>query len=112
MRANTRPGTMSYAVDAPPLDWSDCDWNVVQRNAPGAISAIAFTVRPVRLASVSSPGPECSPSRLLHPPLPSGRLPVSNRVSGWWRLCRGATHPHPHVTVGAMGPPRHRLHHP
>src|SRR5674536_18644 len=39
MRANTRPGTMSYAVDAPPLDWSDCDWKVVQRNAPGAITA-------------------------------------------------------------------------
>src|SRR5450759_5359018 len=50
MRAKIRPGTMSYAVVVPPLDWSDCDWYVVQRNAPGAISAIAFTVSPVRLS--------------------------------------------------------------
>jgi len=28
--------------------YSDCSWNVSQRNAPGAISAIALIVRPVR----------------------------------------------------------------
>src|SRR5450759_845610 len=50
MRAKIRPGTMSYAVVVTPLDWSDWDWYVVQRNAPGAISAIAFTVSPVRLS--------------------------------------------------------------
>jgi hypothetical protein len=32
------------AIGAP---YNDCIWNVSQRNAPGAINAIAFEVRPV-----------------------------------------------------------------
>jgi len=38
---------MSAAVDVVPRESADCAWKVVQRNAPGAISAIAFTVTPV-----------------------------------------------------------------
>jgi hypothetical protein len=38
---------MSGAVEPPFC--AACSWNVVQRNAPGAISAIAFTVIPVRV---------------------------------------------------------------
>ena len=40
---------MSNAVVVPPFCWRDCDWKVVQRKAPGAMSAIALIVRPVRL---------------------------------------------------------------
>ena len=39
------PNHMAHpAMGAP---YSDCIWNVSHKNAPGAISAIAFTVRPV-----------------------------------------------------------------
>ena len=44
--ANTSPSHMLLApVGAP---YKDCSWKVSQRNAPGAISAIALIVRPVR----------------------------------------------------------------
>src|SRR5262245_17907595 len=49
MSAKAMPDQMSAATDDPSgavaAAWS---WNVVQRNAPGAISAIAFMVTPVR----------------------------------------------------------------
>src|SRR5579875_3677229 len=38
---------MSDAVGDDPAESAACVWNVVHRNAPGAINAIAFTVRPV-----------------------------------------------------------------
>src|SRR6266487_4934427 len=68
MSAKNRPVHISPAVDLAPLVYADWTWNVVQRNAPGAISAMAFTVTPVsvrlRFISVSSTsaisGPFCS----------------------------------------------------
>src|ERR1700683_3436874 len=47
MSEKSSPVHMSGAVDAPPFSNADWAWNVVHRNAPGAISAIAFTVTPV-----------------------------------------------------------------
>ena len=47
MSENTKPVHISDAVDVLPCCSADCAWNVVHRNAPGAISAIAFTVTPV-----------------------------------------------------------------
>src|ERR1035437_2853335 len=38
---------MSNAVVAPPFCWTTCAWNVVHRNAPGAMSAMALIVSPV-----------------------------------------------------------------
>jgi hypothetical protein len=57
-RTNNNPGTMSRAVVAPPFCWTTWAWNVVQRNAPGAISAIALIVSPVivRVRFISVPG--------------------------------------------------------
>ncbi len=42
---------MSLAVDTELWGWvrAAWTWKVVQRNAPGAISAMAFTVMPVRV---------------------------------------------------------------
>src|ERR1043166_186110 len=50
IRAKTMPGHMSSAVDAEPpaTVCADCTCSVIHRNAPGAISAIALTVTPVR----------------------------------------------------------------
>ena len=49
---------MSNAVVAPPFCWTTCAWNVVHRNAPGAISAMALIVSPVivRVRFISVPG--------------------------------------------------------
>jgi hypothetical protein len=57
-RTNNRPGTISKAVVAPPFCWTTCAWNVVHRNAPGAIRAIALIVSPVivRVRFISVPG--------------------------------------------------------
>jgi len=49
MSENTSPVHISDAVDLPPLLKADCDAKVVHKNAPGAMSAMAFTVMPVRV---------------------------------------------------------------
>src|ERR1035437_2261934 len=59
-----RPVHMSGAVEAPPALCAACIWNVVHRNAPGAISAIAFTVMPVRV-SVRFICPPCAVSAAM-----------------------------------------------
>src|SRR5690242_15537451 len=55
--ANPIPAQMSLATDAPlgavAAAWS---WNVIHRNAPGAMSAMAFTVAPVRPSDGFTPG--------------------------------------------------------
>ena len=88
MSANARPGTMSYAVVAPPLDWIDCDWNVVQRNAPGAISAIALTVSPVRLRVrfISGAGLLAISSPLVVGGHPDADTPTAGSPDGGGRL--------------------------
>jgi hypothetical protein len=42
----------------PPFCWTTCAWNVVHRNAPGAMSAMALIVSPVivRVRFISVPG--------------------------------------------------------
>ncbi len=45
--ANMSPVTMSALSFGPRLLCAACSWNVVHRNAPGAMNAIAFTVTPV-----------------------------------------------------------------
>src|SRR5262249_9382745 len=56
MSAKAMPDQMSAATDDPSgavaAAWS---WNVVHRNAPGAISAIAFIVTPVRPSVAFTP---------------------------------------------------------
>src|ERR1700758_2339667 len=47
--AKSKPVHMSGAVDDFPATWAAWSWKVVHKNAPGAISAIAFTVMPVRV---------------------------------------------------------------
>jgi hypothetical protein len=42
-----------------PFIWAACNWKVVQRKAPGAISAIAFTVREVRFRVLLIPVVDC-----------------------------------------------------
>ena len=66
-RANSSPGHISLAVDAQLFGWTAWAWKVVQRNAPGAISAMAFTVIPVsvRLFFISPPGALMRPSLLV-----------------------------------------------
>ena len=66
--ANSNPVHISPAVDFPPALCAAWTWSVVQKNAPGAISAMAYTVTPVsvrlRFISTSSTsaitGPFCS----------------------------------------------------
>ena len=43
---------MACAVESVVPGWicADCSWNVVQRNAPGAMSAMALTVMPVSVS--------------------------------------------------------------
>src|SRR5690349_17758145 len=61
MSAATMPNQMSDATELPSgavaAAWS---WNVVQRNAPGAISAIAFIVAPVNPSVGFTPVPVVS----------------------------------------------------
>ena len=49
MSASTMPAHMSLATELPSgAVAAACSWYVIHRNAPGAISAIALTVTPVR----------------------------------------------------------------
>src|SRR5258708_34878410 len=62
---------MSGAVEAAPCVWADWTWNVVDRNARGAMRAMAFTVMPVseRLRFISPTGGVSStayPSSVVH----------------------------------------------
>jgi hypothetical protein len=58
-RAATKPVHISPAVDTAPFIWADCNWKVVQRKAPGAMSAMAFTVREVRFRVLLIPVVDC-----------------------------------------------------
>ena len=58
-RAATSPVHISPAVDTAPFIWAACNWNVVQRKAPGAISAMALTVREVRFRVLLIPVVDC-----------------------------------------------------
>src|ERR1700683_3039055 len=73
MSEKSSPVHMSGAVDAPPFSNADWAWNVVHRNAPGAISAIAFTVTPVSVRlRLISPLPGAGVSA-MGPPLAARR---------------------------------------
>jgi hypothetical protein len=58
--AATSPVHISPAVDTAPFIWAACNWKVVQRKAPGAISAMAFTVRDVRFKVLFIPPDDCT----------------------------------------------------
>ena len=78
---------MSGAVDAAPWVWAAWTWNVVQRNAPGAMRAIAFTVMPVSerlrfispVATVSSTPPRFHPETAPGTPAQGLNTPLKER---------------------------------
>src|SRR3974390_608724 len=91
---------MSWAVLAPWTVWAAWSWNVVHRKAPGAISAMALTVIPVRVrVRFISPAAMGSAMELLSVSL-SGAVPraggglergaalARDRKGGRFRLCQ------------------------
>jgi hypothetical protein len=64
MSARPIPAHMSFATELPSgAVAAACSWNVIHRNAPGAISAMAFIVTPVSPSvglTPAVPPPVCS----------------------------------------------------
>src|SRR6516165_6416015 len=85
-----RPVHMSGAVE-PPF-WAAWIWNVVHRNAPGAISAMAFTVIPVTVR-VRFISPDCV-AATVRPP---------SRTRGKTETCMKPRRGGPHTLLDIVG---------